>query len=244
MVNMSSKPADSSLKVPQHIAIIMDGNGRWAEQHKVLRAKGHENGGKTVQRVLDLCLEKGIPWLTLYAFSTENWGRSKLEVTYLMEMLARYLKERLPELMEKKVRLHAIGELYMLPEKCRKQLTKCLEATKDNTAANLVLALSYGSRQEITAAARKLAEKVQQGELRPEDITPELLGNNLYTADMPDPDLLIRTSGEMRLSNYLLWQLSYAELWVTDVLWPDFGRAELEEALRSFHARDRRFGKR
>jgi undecaprenyl diphosphate synthase len=222
----------------------MDGNGRWAEQHNVARAKGHEQGGRTVQRVIDLCGEKGIQWLTLYAFSTENWGRSKIEVTYLMNMLAKYLKERLPEMMEKNVRLHAIGELYMLPKSCRKQLETSIEATKNNTGVNVVLALSYGSRQEITAAARKLAEQVQRGELKPEDITPELLGNNLYTAGMPDPDLLIRTSGEMRISNYLLWQISYSELWVTDVLWPDFGREELDAALASFHGRNRRFGKR
>jgi len=230
--------------MPCHIAIIMDGNGRWAEQHKVARAKGHERGGETVQRTLSLCIEKGIPWLTLYAFSTENWGRSKIEVTYLMNMLTKYLKERLPELMEKNVRLHAIGELYMLPKSCREKLEECLEKTKNNTAMNLVLALSYGSRQEITAAARKVAEMVQRGELAPADITPELLSANLYTAGMPDPDLLIRTSGEMRISNYLLWQISYAELWVTDVLWPDFGRAEFEAALESFNARNRRFGKR
>ncbi len=241
---MSSDSTATDTKMPQHIAIIMDGNGRWAEQHNVARAKGHERGGETVQRTLDLCIEKGIPWLTLYAFSTENWGRSKIEVTYLMNMLTKYLKERLPELMEKNVRLHAIGELYMLPRGCRKQLEECLEKTKHNTAMNLVLALSYGSRQEITAAARKVAEMVQRGEIAPADITPELLGSQLYTAGMPDPDLLIRTSGEMRISNYLLWQISYAELWVTDVLWPDFGRAELDAALESFNSRNRRFGKR
>ncbi len=236
--------SDSTPIMPQHIAIIMDGNGRWAEQHKVARAKGHERGGETVQRTIDLCIEKGIPWLTLYAFSTENWGRSKIEVTYLMNMLAKFLKERLPEMMEKNVRLHAIGELHMLPKNCRKQLEESIEKTKNNTALNVVLALSYGSRQEITAAARKLAEMVQRGDITPADITPELLSNNLYTAGMPDPDLLIRTSGEMRISNYLLWQISYAELWVTDVLWPDFGRAELDTALESFRSRNRRFGKR
>lgn len=241
---MSSDNAAENSKKPQHIAIIMDGNGRWAEQNKVSRSKGHETGGKAVQRIIDLCLEKRIPWLTLYAFSTENWGRSKIEVNYLMNMLAKFLEERLPELMQKNVRLHAIGELDMLPNKCRKRLTHCLEATAGNTALNAVLALSYGSRQEITAAARKLAERVQRGELQPADITPELLSNNLYTAGMPDPDLLIRTSGEMRISNYLLWQISYAELWVTDVLWPDFGRAELDAALQDFAARNRRFGKR
>lgn len=232
------------MKIPQHIAIIMDGNGRWAEQHGVIRAKGHETGGKTVQRVIDLCIEKGIRWLTLYAFSTENWGRSKLEVSALMRMMNKYLVERLPEMQAKGVRLHAIGELYMLPEKNRRLLQESIDATRANTNLNVVLALSYGSRQEITAAARALAEKVQQGEIKPEDITPEMLGSHLYTADMPDPDLLIRTSGEMRISNYLLWQISYAEIHVTDTLWPDFDREDFEEALEAFAARERRYGKR
>ncbi len=230
------------MKLPQHIAFIMDGNGRWARRRLMPRALGHRNGGKTVQRVLDLCLEKGIPWMTLYAFSTENWGRPADEVEYLMKMLCEFLSEREPELMQKNVRLHAIGELDMLPPECRQQLDHSIELTKDNTALNLVLALSYGSRQEITAAARKLAEQVKAGTLEPADITPERLAANLYTAGMPDPDLLIRTSGEMRLSNYLLWQISYAELVVMDTLWPDFGRKEFEAALEQFGGRERRFG--
>ena len=230
--------------IPQHIAIIMDGNGRWAKQKGILRAKGHEEGGRSVQRALDLCLEHGVKWLTLYAFSTENWGRSKLEVSALMHLLDKYLKERTPEMMEKNVRLHAIGELHMLPENCRKQLQTSMDATKDNDGLHLVLALSYGSRQEITAAVRTLAEQVQNGSLAPQDITPEMISGNLYTAGMPDPDLLIRTSGEMRISNYLLWQISYAELYVTDVLWPDFGREEFEAALAEYARRERRYGKR
>ena len=230
--------------IPQHIAIIMDGNGRWARQKGILRAKGHEEGGRSVQRALDLCLEHGVKWLTLYAFSTENWGRSALEVNALMHLLDKYLKERTPEMMQKNVRLHAIGELHMLPETCRKRLQDSIDATKKNDGLNLVLALSYGSRQEITAAARQLATQVQAGLLKPEDITPDKLAAQLYTADMPDPDLLIRTSGEMRLSNYLLWQISYAELYVTDVLWPDFGRTEFEAALAEYAKRERRYGKR
>ena len=230
--------------IPQHIAIIMDGNGRWAKQKGILRAKGHEEGGRSVQRALDLCREHGVKWLTLYAFSTENWGRSKLEVSALMHLLDKYLKERTPEMMEKNVRLHAIGELHMLPENCRQQLQASIDATRHNDGLNLVLALSYGSRLEITNAARKLAEQVQAGTLKPEDITPEMLGDQLYTAGMPDPDLLIRTSGEMRISNYLLWQISYAEIFVTDVLWPDFGRKEFEEALAEYARRERRYGKR
>ncbi|MBQ9835785.1 MAG: isoprenyl transferase [Akkermansia sp.] len=235
---------DTDTKIPQHIAIIMDGNGRWAEQHKVARSKGHEQGGATVQRVIDLCIEKGVPWLTLYAFSTENWGRSKIEVSYLMKMLEKFLRERLPEMQAKNVRLHAIGELDMLPPKCRRQLETSIAETANNTALNVVLALSYGSRQEITAATRRIAAMVQRGEIQPEDITPDVLGNQLYTAGMPDPDLMIRTSGEMRISNYLLWQLSYAELWVTDVLWPDFGRDDFDAALAEYAKRNRRYGKR
>lgn len=230
--------------IPEHIAIIMDGNGRWAKSHGVPRAKGHEEGGQTVQRVIDLCREKGVKWLTLYAFSTENWGRSKLEVTALMRMLVKYLYERLPEMMEKNVRLHAIGELYMLPAKAQAALRDVMEQTKGNTGLNAVLALSYGSRQEITAAARSLAEDVKAGRLEPADITPDMLASRLYTAGMPDPDLLIRTSGELRISNYLLWQISYAEIHVTDVLWPDFGRADFDAALADYAARHRRYGKR
>ena len=231
-------------KLPEHIAIIMDGNGRWAKQHLLPRAKGHEQGGKTVQRVIDLCRERGIKWLTLYAFSTENWGRSKLEVAALMKMLVKYLRERLPEMMEKNVRMHAIGELYMLPENARQALQESIDATAGNTGLNVVLALSYGSRQEITAAARALAEEVKTGRLEPANITPEMLESRLYTAGMPDPDLLVRTSGEMRISNYLLWQISYAEIHVTDVLWPDFDRADFDAALAEYAARERRYGKR
>ena len=230
--------------IPEHIAVIMDGNGRWAQKHGVPRAKGHEEGGKTVQRVIDLCRERGVKWLTLYAFSTENWGRSKLEVTALMRMLVKYLYERLPEMMEKNVRLHAIGELYMLPKNAQEALRDVMEKTRGNTGLNTVLALSYGSRQEITAAARALAQDVRDGKLEPADITPELLSSRLYTAGMPDPDLLIRTSGEMRISNYLLWQISYSEIHVTDTLWPDFDRADFDAALTDYAARNRRYGKR
>ena len=229
---------------PGHVAIIMDGNGRWAKQHNLPRSKGHEQGGRAVERVVDLCLAHGIPWLTLYAFSMENWGRPKAEVNGLMGMLKRFLKKSLPKMQEKGVRLRAIGELELLPEKCRDILTKAVNETQGNSALQLTLALSYGSRQEITAAARKLASLAASGKLSPQDITPELLTDHLYTAGMPDPDLLIRTSGEMRLSNYLLWQVSYAELWVTPVLWPDFGEEDFEEALAEYATRHRRYGKR
>ena len=230
-------------QVPEHIAIIMDGNGRWAKQKGILRAKGHEDGGRSVQRALDLCREHGVKWLTLYAFSTENWGRSALEVNALMHLLDKYLKERTPEMMEKNVRLHAIGELHMLPENCRRQLQASIEATRNNTGVNLVLALSYGSRQEITAAVRHLAEQVKAGSLQPEDITPETIATHLYTAGMPDPDLLIRTGGEVRLSNYLLWQCAYSELYFCDTFWPDFKEEELRKAICDYQKRERRFGK-
>ena len=229
---------------PRHVAIIMDGNGRWAKQHKLPRSKGHEQGGRAVERVVDLCIDHGIPWLTLYAFSMENWGRPKAEVSGLMEMLKRFLEKSLPKMQEKGVCFRAIGELELLPGKCRDILTKAINETLGNGALQLTLALSYGSRQEITAAARKLASLAASGKLSPQDITPELLADHLYTAGMPDPDLLIRTSGEMRLSNYLLWQVSYAELWVTPVLWPDFGEEDFEEALAEYATRHRRYGKR
>ena len=229
--------------VPRHIAIIMDGNGRWARQRGLPRAKGHEKGGETVQRVVQMCLDRGVPWLTLYAFSTENWGRPAAEVKGLMEMLYLFLKKNQSMLVEKNVRLRAIGELEMLPEKCRRVLRECIQSSASHSALTLTLALSYGSRQEITAAARRLAEQVQRGELQPNDISPELLAAQLYTADMPDPDLLIRTSGEMRLSNYLLWQVSYAELWLTPVLWPDFSAADFDKALCEYATRHRRYGK-
>ena len=231
------------MSLPSHIAIIMDGNGRWAKMRGLMRSKGHEEGGRAVERVVDLSIARGIPWLTLYAFSAENWGRPKAEVHYLMEMLYRFLKENMPKMAEKGVRIRAIGELEMLPRKCQKLLNECRNSTADNTRLNLTLALSYGSRQEITCAARRLAEQVLRGEMSPADITPEVLEAQLYTAGMPDPDLLIRTSGEMRLSNYLLWQISYAELYVTPVLWPDFGEAELDAALADYASRHRRFGK-
>ncbi len=232
------------MKIPQHIAIIMDGNGRWAKKRFLPRATGHERGGKTVERVIDLCLEKGVQWLTLYAFSTENWGRSESEIASLMNLLGRFLKERRKDMMEKNTRLHAIGELYMLPEPIQQQLRECIEETQQNTGVNLVLALSYGSRQEITAAVRQLAQQVAEGRLDWQSISPDIFAQQLYTAAMPDPDLLIRTSGEMRLSNYLLWQLSYSEIYVTETLWPDFGRKDFEHALESYAKRERRFGKR
>lgn len=231
-------------KLPRHIACIMDGNGRWAKSHGVPRRAGHFEGAKSVQRSVDLCLEYGIPWLTLYAFSTENWKRSLSEVSALMMLLNRFLRQRMPEMMEKNVRLHTIGDIGRLPARCRKTIEEAENKTAANTGLNLVLALSYGSRQELTQAVRTLAAQVAQGELDPAAITQETIEAHLDTAGMPDPDLLIRTSGEQRLSNFLLWQISYAELHVTDCLWPDFGRPEFEAALADYVSRERRFGKR
>lgn len=228
----------------QHVAVIMDGNGRWANQRGLPRAAGHRKGGEAVRRVVDACIARGIPWLTLYAFSTENWGRPPEEVQGLMRMLDRFLKETLPEMIERGVQLRAIGELNMLPESCLNRLKISIEKTKQNKNLILTLALSYGSRQEITRAAQRLAAMAAEGRLNPSDITPDLFALQLDTVGMPDPDLLIRTSGEMRLSNYLLWQLSYAELWVTPVLWPDFGEKELDAALEDYARRHRRYGKR
>lgn len=231
-------------KLPRHIACIMDGNGRWASQRGIPRRAGHFEGAKSVQRCVDLCLEHGIPWLTLYAFSTENWKRSLTEVSALMMLLNRFLRQRLPEMMEKNVRLHTIGEIERLPARCRQTIDVARRQSAGNTGLNLVLALSYGSRQELTHAVRRMATEVAQGELNPASITQETLAAHLDTAGMPDPDLLIRTSGERRLSNFLLWQISYAEIHVTDCLWPDFGRAEFEAALADYAMRERRFGKR
>ena len=231
-------------KLPHHIAIIMDGNGRWAKRHGHSRRRGHTEGAQSVQKSVDFCLEYGIPWLTLYAISTENWNRSLIEVSSLMLLLNRFIKQRTPEMMKKNVRLHCIGDLERLPAKSRAILQNAMDTTRHNTALHLTLALSYGSRQEITHAIRGIAEKISSGTLAPQDITEQTVADHLDTAGIPDPDLLIRTSGEMRISNFLLWQISYAELHVTDRLWPDFDREDFEAALRDYAARHRRFGKR
>lgn len=229
-------------KLPVHIACIMDGNGRWARNRSLPRQDGHRAGADTVERCADFCMAHGIPWLTLYAFSSENWNRPRMEVQALMLLLHEFLKKRLRQMQDKGVRLHAIGDLSRLPARTRKLLEKSILQTSENTRLNLVLALSYGSRSEIAAAARKIAEKVSSGELLPGAITEAVFSQYLETAAMPDPDLLIRTSGEMRISNFLLWQISYAELYVTDTLWPDFSDQDMETALLDYAGRTRRFG--
>ncbi len=233
---------DLRLPVPRHVALIMDGNGRWAKQRGLPRVKGHEQGANTVEQCLLGCQELQIPYLTLYAFSAENWKRPKPEVDALMGMLEHYLREKSEEMMEKNVRLKTIGHTEELPKSCRLLLEQLIEQTADNTGLTLCFALSYGSRREIVDATRSIAEAVAKGELALEKIDEAVFSKHLYTRDLPDPDLLIRTSGEMRVSNFLLWQISYAELVVTPTLWPDFKVANFLEAIEEYRQRKRRFG--
>src|SRR3954454_6071354 len=234
-------------RIPRHIAVIMDGNGRWAIRRGLERVRGHREGAKTVRRVVTECarLRKdhgGPDYLTLYSFSLENWKRPIDEVSALMEMYIEYLRSERSSMMENNIRFAQIGRLEHLPEPVLDEMNRTFELTRGNTGLTLVLALNYGSRAEITDAVRAIAQKVKSGELDPRKVTEETISEHLYTAGMPDPDLLIRTAGELRVSNYLLWQISYAELFVSDVLWPDFGVAELHAGIRSFSARTRRFG--
>ena len=226
----------------EHIAIIMDGNGRWAENKGLKRIDGHNEGAKRVRDIMDSAIELGVKYITLYAFSTENWKRSPKEVKGLMDLLNKYLVDNVEELDEKGVSLRAIGELDKLPFFVKSKLSKGIEKTKNNDKAVLTLALSYGGRREIINATKQIAELVKKGELKIKNIDEELFQNYLYDSSLPDPDLLIRTSGEQRLSNFLLWQLSYSELYVTDVLWPDFDKKELKKAISFYNNRDRRFG--
>jgi undecaprenyl diphosphate synthase len=229
-------------KVPQHVAIIMDGNGRWAKQHKLPRLSGHEAGRKSVKTVTMAAMEHGVRYLTLYAFSVENWQRPRDEVQGLMGLLRGVLREELAEMGREGIRLRAIGRLQDLPGAVREELEAAIENTKTNTKLDLILALSYGSRVEITEATKAIAREAKAGRLDPETIDEKTITAHLYTHDVPDPDLLIRTSGEMRVSNFMLWQISYAEIHVTPVLWPDFGKKEFAAALADFAKRDRRFG--
>lgn len=229
-------------KLPRHVAIIMDGNGRWARRRRLPRNEGHRAGAESARTVAQCCVELKIPVLTLYAFSTENWKRPRSEVRFLMSNLRRYLKQYRDEFAENNVSVRTIGAIEELPAAVRKELSATVEATRNCDGLTVVLALNYGSHREITEATRAIARKVQQGELVPEAIDEQVLEQHLYTADLPVPDLLIRTGGDMRLSNFLLWQLSYAELYVTETLWPDFGREQFMDALREFARRERRFG--
>ena len=228
--------------VPTHVAIIMDGNGRWAKQRHLPRVEGHRNGVESVRAIVRAAGEAGVKYLTLYAFSVENWNRPKDEVDTLMSYLARFLKNEIGELNKNNVRLDAIGQIYRLPEFVQEQLKKTKAALAKNNGLTLILALSYGGRTELVEAVRNIGQKIKDGELEPAEINEQLISENLYTRHYPDPDLLIRTSGEMRISNFLLWQISYSELVVTATLWPDFRKAQFFDALEEYTRRHRRFG--
>jgi len=239
---MSYKDQLNLLKLPRHIAIIMDGNGRWAKEKGKLRVFGHHSGVLSVRDVVEGACDLDLKYLTLYTFSSENWNRPKLEVMAIMELMVNTIHKEIDNFMKKNVKLNAIGDLDMLPEKAHKELKNAIDTTAGNTGLVLTLALSYSSRREIVRAAKNIAAKVKSGELHINDIDEELFENNLYTGDMPDPELLIRTSGEHRISNYLLWQIAYAELYFTSKLWPDFRKEDLYEAILDYQKRERRFG--
>jgi undecaprenyl diphosphate synthase len=240
---MSLKNSINIENLPQHIAIIMDGNGRWAKKQGLLRALGHENGTKSVRTVVESCAKLGIANLTLYAFSTENWNRPSLEVKTLMKLLITSLEKELPTLQKNNIRLNAIGNLELLPESAQNQLLDVIEKTKENKKMVLTLALSYGSREEIVSMVKTISNKVKNNIISIDNIDELIINQHLYTQNLPDVDLLIRTSGEHRISNFLLWQIAYAELYFTDVLWPDFKEDDLHEAIISYQKRERRFGK-
>jgi undecaprenyl diphosphate synthase len=237
-----SRQLEDLKSIPRHIAIIMDGNGRWAKERGLPRTEGHRRGSESVRKVVEACGELGVEFLTLYAFSSENWKRPKREVDALMRLLQQFLKSKTPEMMKQNVRLQAIGRLHDLPAECQAELHRSITKTAENTGLTLILALSYGGREEIIDGVKSLLESVERGHLDKAMIDGEVFSKHLYTRYYPDPDLLIRTSGELRLSNFLLWQLSYTEFYVTEKLWPDFGREELIQALIDYGRRHRRFG--
>lgn len=229
--------------LPRHIAVIMDGNGRWAKKKGAMRIFGHRNAVKAVRETTEGCGELGIQYLTLYAFSTENWSRPKDEVEGLMELLVNTLKEEIKSLMDNQVKLMTIGDTSHLPADCQENLAWAIDQTKNNTGLTVILALSYSGRWELQEAAKRIAEEVKNGKLNPEHITEQTVEKYLQTAGIPDPELLIRTSGEMRVSNFLLWQIAYTELYITPTLWPDFRKENLYEAIWAYQKRERRFGK-
>ncbi len=243
MNKVNGKPEVPKLeKIPEHVAIIMDGNGRWAKQRGLPRLKGHEQGAESVRAVLRAARQSGVKYLTLYAFSTENWVRPKDEVEGLMNLLGLFMDRYEDDLLKNKIRLRVMGQVERLPEKVQKKLAKLMEKSAKNYEYTLIVALSYGGRTEIADAAKAIARKAAKGEIDPETVNEETVAQHLYLPDVPDPELMIRTSGEMRLSNFLLWQLSYAELYVTDVFWPDFREKEFFQALEAFNQRGRRYG--
>ena len=240
---MSLKDKLIAEKLPRHIAIIMDGNGRWAKEKGKDRLFGHYNGVESVRNIVEGCAELGIGYLTLYAFSTENWDRPKDEVTGLMELLVKTIRGEVATLNKNNIRLHVIGNIDMLPANAQDELNEACEETKTNTGLNLIMALSYSSRWEILNAVKNIATEIRTGNIQPNEITDEVFQQHLCTADFPDPELMIRTSGEYRISNFLLYQLAYSELYFTDTLWPDFRKENLYEALLDYQMRERRFGK-
>ena len=240
---MSLKTTIASENLPSHIAIIMDGNGRWAKEKGFMRIFGHENGTKSVRTTVESCAELGVKHLTLYAFSTENWNRPKLEVKTLMQLLISSLKKEIKTLQKNNIQLNAIGDLKTLPAKVYKELLHVMDETKANSRMTLTLALSYGSRDELINAMKLISDKVKNNIISVENIDETLINQHLYTQNLPDVDLLIRTSGEKRISNFLLWQIAYAELYFTDVYWPDFTNEHLYEAIVNYQKRERRFGK-
>jgi undecaprenyl diphosphate synthase len=240
----SHLPSDLDIeRLPRHVAVIMDGNGRWAQRRGLPRIMGHRRGVDTLKKLLRTCRDWGIKALTAYAFSTENWGRPFEEVDFLMTLFERVLRQELAEMMEEGVRIQFVGNLQSLPPSLQAEIDKAVDQTRDNPGIRFTIATNYGGRQEIVQACRAIATQVQLGKLTPDDIDESMFGHYLYTADLEDPDLLIRTSGEMRISNFLLWQLAYAELYVTDTLWPDFDLGEFHLALCDYQKRHRRFGK-
>lgn len=242
-IKMDLKETVLSKNLPKHIAIIMDGNGRWAKQQGMMRAFGHENGTKSVKQTVEACAEIGVKNLTLYAFSTENWNRPKLEVETLMKLLVSSLKKEISTLQNNNIKLAAIGNLNLLPKKVYKELHEVIEHTQNNTRMTLTLALSYGSREELLNTVKEISIKVKNNIISLEKIDESIINEHLYTHNLPDVDLLIRTSGEQRISNFLLWQIAYAELYFTSVLWPDFTKQHLYEAIIEYQNRERRFGK-
>ncbi|WP_289859710.1 isoprenyl transferase [uncultured Muribaculum sp.] len=229
-------------RLPRHVAIIMDGNGRWARARGLDRSEGHVEGVNTVRKITEAASEIGIKYLTLYTFSTENWNRPQEEVDALMNLIVIAIERETADLIKNNVRLTMIGDFGRMPDFARRRLSKCMDDTAQCTGLTLVLALSYSSRWEITEAVRNIAAKVQAGSLDPDDITDDTISRNLSTADMPDPDLLIRTGGDMRVSNFLLWQIAYSEIYVTSTYWPDFTKDDFLDALEQFQSRERRFG--
>lgn len=240
---VSIKEKIDSEKLPQHVAVIMDGNGRWAKSRDQERTFGHKNAIKAVREVINACNEVNIPYLTLYTFSTENWNRPTEEVNTLMDLLSSTLLQEAEEIFSKGLRIHAIGDLDRLPDTVREQLLNIIELTKNNNKGNLILALSYGSQREILNAVKEISKKVKDGEVDINDIDEKLFENHLYTKDFPPVDLLIRTSGEVRISNFLLWQIAYAELQFLDTLWPDFTKEDFFQCIVNYQSKERRFGK-